>query len=661
MPLKDEMDHEMAAVKSAAALVDDKSLATITPPPPPPSTTSTELKKPNWISSQAEEEEENTIIIEELPSKPKQPPPSRHVKKAEQQLIDSKSSSDDNNYNTAAEAARRNNQTIQQNNLGTKPKQTNLSLLSSTVAHATLERCLLGCNGGSTQQSSSQTKPDADSPSFNTNNNPNINYSKQCKPGHVIDILELRRLSSRGVPDEPPPEALRNRAVSAPAVEFPSTPTMESGPKVITSTLSSPSIQQSSPPTPPSTSGGNLHNNRSYRPLVWRVLLGYLPPETDRWNDVLSRDRKLYDTLVNELFSTTCPRPHDVYTQEELEEIQQKKKRNDELQLGNNNGNEVRSKKKSTADEGGGSGSEFVIDDDDDDDDEDVLPTPPIEPTEDECTPKTSTAKATRATTPTTPGLLSARMQQEWVRNNGCSSPGGGGGEGNDNNDISARLSPMCAMNTPRTRIRKEVFTRNTNDKGQNKEGGDTTASLTSGMESLLLPEDGEDDGGEGDSIELMDTISVESGKDEDGRGEERGDGTERKNTTDVEDDTLPSSPKLSRSISITKTSSEEEYTEGVELCRQSSHDVDNDANDDDAGAIHPHPASAIPDTDEEENILLLDEIRKDVIRTHPDLRFFLEPKEDLGQKRYAALERILFVWAKLNKGVSSFIFACLT
>ena len=185
-------------------------------------------------------------------------------------------------------------------------------------------------------------------------------------------------------------------------------------------------------------------------------------------------------------------------------------------------------------------------------------------------------------------------------------------------------------------------------------------------MESLLLPEEdgddqGEDDGGEGDSIELMDTISVESGKDEDGRGEEQGDGMEKQNTTDVED-ALPSSPKLSRSISITKTSSEEEYTEGVELCRQSSHDVDNDVNDDDdAGAIHPHPASAIPDTDEEENILLLDEIRKDVIRTHPDLRFFLEPKEDLGQKRYAALERILFVWAKLNKGVSSFIFACLT
>jgi hypothetical protein len=54
------------------------------------------------------------------------------------------------------------------------------------------------------------------------------------------------------------------------------------------------------------------------------------------------------------------------------------------------------------------------------------------------------------------------------------------------------------------------------------------------------------------------------------------------------------------------------------------------------------------------ENASLLDEIRKDVVRTHPELYFFLEPENNLGQRRYAALERILFVWAKLNKGVSA-------
>lgn len=52
------------------------------------------------------------------------------------------------------------------------------------------------------------------------------------------------------------------------------------------------------------------------------------------------------------------------------------------------------------------------------------------------------------------------------------------------------------------------------------------------------------------------------------------------------------------------------------------------------------------------DNASLLDEIRKDVERTHPDLQFFLEPRDHLGLRRYAAIERILFVWAKLNKGV---------
>lgn len=46
-------------------------------------------------------------------------------------------------------------------------------------------------------------------------------------------------------------------------------------------------------------------------------------------------------------------------------------------------------------------------------------------------------------------------------------------------------------------------------------------------------------------------------------------------------------------------------------------------------------------------NVKLLDEIRKDVERTHPDLRFFLEPRGDLGKRRYGALERILLVFCQ--------------
>lgn len=53
------------------------------------------------------------------------------------------------------------------------------------------------------------------------------------------------------------------------------------------------------------------------------------------------------------------------------------------------------------------------------------------------------------------------------------------------------------------------------------------------------------------------------------------------------------------------------------------------------------------------EDAKLLCEVRKDVARTHPDLFFYLEPKDHLGMRRYGAMERILFIWAKLNKGVS--------
>ena len=52
------------------------------------------------------------------------------------------------------------------------------------------------------------------------------------------------------------------------------------------------------------------------------------------------------------------------------------------------------------------------------------------------------------------------------------------------------------------------------------------------------------------------------------------------------------------------------------------------------------------------EDARLLEEIRKDVARTLSHLLFFLDTADNLGLRRYAALERILFLWAKLNKGV---------
>jgi len=605
-----------------------------------------EVKPITWRSPQ--EDEENIIeIIEELTS---EEPPSRPIKKSlarqqqpcnrshndgdrrhlshQQHQHGSNISSDNNNsdnhssesYNTAAEARKNNQRQRQQQQLGSKPKLSNMSLLSSAVAHATLERCLLGVNGGETAAPSSP-RDDGDTDV--------IDYSRQCRPGHVIDILELRRLSSRGVPDEPP--EVRARAATAPADLSTPPPPRPSTPEQRQRRRQQ---RHNHPHYAATTGGGSLQNpHRSYRPLVWRVLLGYLPSQTALWNDVLARDRMLYATLVKELFSSTCPAPHDVYGEEELRERRWEAK--EELE---GNGNEAYR----AVDEGRLDKS-FAIDDDDEGDDENV-PAPPLG------TPKAAPPPPAAATTPSTPGLLSARMQQEWVRGEAGgkdsifhqneSQPGGGRSSPNH----MARLSPMCAMNTPRTRIRKEAFRRRsehnggdwteegrTNDDSLQYSGsieqsssaldGDIMDELSKRMkDSLLLPEDDDEEGGEA-------TIEVGGGG-----GEKEGGASDSP------------SAKFARSVSISNTTSEEE---GVELCRQSSDDKGEEGGDGE-GLVSPPTA----DTDEEENVVLLDEIRKDVIRTHPDLRFFLEPNEDLGQKRYASLERILFVWAKLNKGV---------
>ena len=48
------------------------------------------------------------------------------------------------------------------------------------------------------------------------------------------------------------------------------------------------------------------------------------------------------------------------------------------------------------------------------------------------------------------------------------------------------------------------------------------------------------------------------------------------------------------------------------------------------------------------EDLLLMDEIQKDVIRTYPEMQFFA----DHDGKHQQTLSRILFVYAKLNNGV---------
>lgn len=337
-----------------------------------------------------------------------------------------------------------------------------------------------------------------------------------------------------------------------------------------------------------------------------------------------------------------------------------------------------------------------------------------------------------------TPGLLSARMQQEWVRGemtgestifdgSGPASTGAAGTAGGGSG--LTRLSPMCAMNTPRTRVRKGTFKRECavmetageegtvgRDENPSSGGGDVGKDesaaggeqerdckeweneLSNKMkESLLLPNDQASDnraGVKGDidicqmeSIDVKETY-VEEEKESNNRDSARGAGVEKdsemndgtnllasfkpdrgtylKLMQEVLDDSgegdenkeggASPSVDLQRSISITKMSSDEGVGVVELSCEQQG--TGGGKWEGGNGTNKTHPLSRTdaldgPETDEEENLLLLDEIRKDVIRTHPDLRFFLEPKEDLGQKRYAALERILFVWAKLNKGVS--------
>lgn len=458
--------------------------------------------------------------------------------------------------NKNIDSANDNSNTNNVNNVGSKPKMSNMSLLSSTVALATMERCLLG-NLATMREEMGEPTTTGDNAGDDEAASGVIDYSKQCKPGHVIDLLELRRLSSRGVPDEPH------------EVRTPTSPQRK--------TVSTNNIPNNNHHISQTQSFGGINPHRSYRPLVWRVLLGYLPPQTDQWNEVLARDRKLYANLVDELFESTCPSPHERYNEKELTE----KREEEEKQHANAIGNDSEATQTNN----------------------DEPPPPP---------PLSETPVSPNSQKRLMPGLLSARMQQEWVRDE-------------EENDGKGRISPMCAMNTPRSRLRKtQPLPVNLEVESPSTEVGedDEDDQLTDKMkESLLLPDDNDDDDDAG-------KFTIDD--DDEGDGEDAATKDTAETSDTEEQQTIIDKNKIARSVSISKTSEE-----GVEAHIP----------------LTPHEEA---DTDEEENLYLLDEIRKDVIRTHPDLRFFLEPKEDLGQKRYAALERILFVWAKLNKGVSS-------
>jgi hypothetical protein len=87
----------------------------------------------------------------------------------------------------------------------------------------------------------------------------------------------------------------------------------------------------------------------------------------------------------------------------------------------------------------------------------------------------------------------------------------------------------------------------------------------------------------------------------------------------------------------------------------------EDDDNNNNAGMIWPHLPSTTGgiggsggggggwrETDKEENALLLDKMR---IWMHPDLRFFLKLRKDLGQKRYTLLRWKTVCLGKAEQG----------
>lgn len=41
--------------------------------------------------------------------------------------------------------------------------------------------------------------------------------------------------------------------------------------------------------------------DEKFRPLCWRILLGYMPLERDAWADFLKKQRETYDAIVEEI------------------------------------------------------------------------------------------------------------------------------------------------------------------------------------------------------------------------------------------------------------------------------------------------------------------------------------------------------------------------
>jgi hypothetical protein len=122
-------------------------------------------------------------------------------------------------------------------------------------------------------------------------------------------------------------------------------------------------------------------------------------------------------------------------------------------------------------------------------------------------------------------------------------------------------------------------------------------------------------------------------------------------------DNLMMDSGTTANNNNVSSSSSREESNNEDETNAAGDENLNNDVPPDESSSSSTPPIGVVVDhqgslPDFAESAQLLEEIRKDVIRTHPDLAFFLEPYQNLGRRRHAALERILFLWSKYNKGV---------
>lgn len=354
-----------------------------------------------------------------------------------------------------------------------------------------------------------------------------------------------------------------------------------------------------------------ISDNGSHRAVAWRVLLGYLPFDHSQWEEVLQDERDSYRQLVRELFED--PETNNINDGE----YNERKDKLDEQVFDENLNN--------SSDSQSSESNTLTVDENhkalkDDQDQTDTLETEEItQSTEELDIEKENTLDKLS-------DIIHVNSDQE-LNEFGLTKTSTTSTESyeiiqkdakdiNDSNElsyncISPQNSPMLkVINIPSRNpdldiierlqrnhcIREKSKAPTTPPKNNNNS---TTSALKNTMGAIFTPTSGSWDNEEGDL---------------DGN-HEHSDGELSSNEHDTTDGIPAKQTSLSQSNTV----------DNQNECKLKQFD---------------------------ENVALLDEIRKDVVRTHPSFQFYLEPEDNLGQQRYAAIERILFVWAKLNKGV---------